>query len=188
MIIKSELDYAHLITRLRNATNEANGAYESIGESVVFKGTSERLKEIFNIPDSFERSFIEAITKFKSEEIGPYITEKYFMLIPALKEAMKQLKVDCVETRRCVIQFPPEHCFQTMQFLVRENTVHVVCYMRSCNAIKNLPHDLWICSKMADIFAKYFRDTSGEHPYPYHSITMMFGSLHVFKGDNLDVL
>lgn len=188
MIIKSELDYTHLITTLKNTANEVNGTYESIGTSVVFKGSSERLKEIFKISDEFEHDFLYAITHFKERAIGPYITEKYFMLIPGLKAAMAQLKDDCVETRRCIMQFPPEHCFQSMQFLVRENTVHVICYMRSCDAIKNLPHDLWICSKMADIFKKYYEDTFGEHLYPYHSIMMMFGSLHVFKGETLDVL
>lgn len=187
MHIKSKFDYDYLVSTLKKSGNEVNETYEDVGKKVVFKGTSGRIKEIFDISDEFERNFIEAITQFKPKNIGPYITEKYFMLIPGLKEAMGQLKSDCKETRRCIMQFPPAHCFQSMQFLLRENTIHVVCYMRSCNVIKNLPHDLWICSKMADIFAKYLEDTTGEHPYPYHSITMMFGSLHVFKDEVKDV-
>lgn len=183
MIITNKLDYKDILLKLKHTANEVNDTYEEVGISHRFIGTTNTIKEMFNISDGFERDFIKAITEFDETTVGPYITEKYFMLIPALKKAMRQLKDDCYETRRCIIQFPDEHCFQSMQFLIRENTVHVVCYMRSCNAVKNLPVDLWLCSKMADIFKKYIADTVGEHLYEYHAITMMFGSLHVFKED-----
>lgn len=173
---------------LKNQANEVKDTYE-FTELVcnIFADTSV-IKEIFEISDEFEREFVNAIATFKKTEIGPYITEKYFMLIPSLKEAMEHLMSDGLTTRKCVINFPKDHCFQSMQFLFRESTVRVVCYMRSCNAIKNLPHDIWICSLMADMFAKHLEDTTGIHPYSQHSITMMFGSLHVFKKELADVL
>jgi thymidylate synthase len=147
------------------------------------------LKHVFSLDSSFEREFISAISNFEKKEVGPFLTEKYFLLIPELKMAMSQLFKDCEETRRCIINFPPEHCFQSIQFLLRGNTVHVVCYMRSCNAIKNLPYDMWLCSKLADMYVNLYEKISpfNERPYSYHSITMMFGSLHVFKEDVKDV-
>lgn len=187
-MIRSKDEYNELVHSLKKSANEVNGTYEKIGVVERIIGTTQYVKDVFGISDEFEYEFLEAISKFESKEIGPYITEKYFMLIPSLKEAIMQMKEDCVETRRCVIQFPAEHCFQSMQFMVRENTVHVICHMRSCDAVKNLPHDVWICSKMADIFVKYLNDLLGIHPYEYHAITMMFGSLHVFKEDVKNVL
>ena len=183
MVIRSKEDYIRLIDKLKKEANEVNGTYEFIGEKCFIIGTTEYVRDLFDIDEDFSREFIKSIATFEKKEIGPYITEKYFLLIPALKEAIMQLKNDCAETRRCVITFPSEHCFQSIQFLIRENTVHVICYMRSCNVIKNLPHDILICSIMADIFSKYVKDLLGIEVYEHHSISMLFGSLHVFKED-----
>jgi hypothetical protein len=187
MFIFSKNDYIKIIEGLKKSGIEVNGTYEHIAASIKLTCDTKRIKEIFSISDEFEREFVEAITHFKEKKIGPYITEKYFGLIPALKESMRQLVDDCVETRRCVIQFPPEHCFQSMQFILRENTVNVVCYMRSCDAVKNLPHDIWICSKMADIYSSYLESMLKIHPYAERKISISFGSLHVYKEDVKDV-
>lgn len=186
--IRCKDDFTHLIDCLKREGDDVSGTYEFTGTSCMFQGTTEDVKDIFKITDEFERDFIEAISKFIDLDIGPYHTPAYFLLIPGVKNALKHMKFDCLDSRRCVITFPEEHCFQSIQFLVRENSVNVVCFMRSCDVIKNLPWDIWICSKLADIFSKYLEDTVGVHPYPYHKITMMFGSLHVFKEDLENVL
>ena len=49
--------------------------------------------------------------------------------------------------------------------------------------LKNLPKDMWLCSKMADILSFYINKTLGLHPYKYQKIKMMFGSLHVYAKD-----
>ena len=184
VMINCHADYRALLDRICKRGLEVNETYELVGEKVEFAlADSERIKVMFDIGDEFEKEFIESICKFQKKVIGPYITEKYFILVPALKEAVAQLKHDCNETRRAVITFPSEHCFQSIQFLVRENTINVVCFMRSCNAIKNLPYDAWLCYKLADMFAYYMNKTSKESPYKCHKLTMMFGSLHVFKED-----
>ena len=186
--IRCKSDYENLIRKLQQEALEVGGTYEVVGETVRIKSSTKDIKEMFDIDDDFERQFIEAISKFEDKNIGPYITSKYFNLIPGVKKAVKILFTDCYESRRCVITFPSEHCFQSIQFLIRENTVNVVCYMRSCNVIKNLPHDIWICSKLADIFAGCITRMTGEKLYKFYDIKMMFGSLHVFKEEIPDVL
>lgn len=177
-------DFKNLLAKIKTEGNEVNGTYELVGEQVIIPLTSTAtLSDVLKIPDDFSYKFASAIFNFEEAEIGPYITEKYFFMIPALKKAVKQLTTDCEETRRCVFHFPDEHCFQSIQFLVRENTVNVLCNMRSCDAAKNLAHDIWICSFLADIFAKYAHDTLGLSPYLHHKIIMVFGSLHIFKED-----
>lgn len=183
MMLRTRGDHNAIVNSLVKAGTEVNGTYEHIGSSVSYAGTTEMFSQAFDISSAFEHDFIQSISTFEAKQIGPYKTNKYFLLIPSLKEALIQLRDDCVETRRCIITFPPEHCFQSMQFFIREKTVEVVCYMRSCDVIKNLTHDMWICLKMADIFAKYVSDIFHVHPYDYHKVTMMVGSLHVFKED-----
>ena len=181
-------DYRRLIKKIVKEGVEVNKTYEFVGETISLIKTTETLLETFDISPLFEKEFIEAISKFIKKSIGPYDTEKYFFLIPELKSKIKTLEDDCVETRRCVLRFPEGHCFESIQFMIRENTVNIVCYMRSCNAIKNLPHDIWICSKMADIFKAIVKKLLGIELYEYNKITMMFGSLHVFKEEYTDVL
>lgn len=178
-------DYKELVNAIIKVGNEANNAYELIGECVSIPlASSDTVASIFDISDSFIKEFSEALHSIgHKEKIGPYIMDKYIFIIPAIKSAIKRFLDDCDETRRCIVKFPHEHCFQSVQFLLRENTVNVVCYMRSCDAIKNLPHDAWLCSYMADILAESLNKCYNITPYKNHRVTMMFGSLHVYKED-----
>ena len=184
MMLQSYDDYEHIISRIKKEGNEVNDTYELSGEVIkVNLATTESIADILKIDDEFTKEFTKSIIKFIPKQLGPYDTSAYFTMIPSLKAALSLLEDDCIETRRCIVKFPESHCFQTIQFLFRENTVNVVCYMRSCNAIKNLRHDIWICSLLGNIFAKQLRDVFDKHPYECQRITMMFGSLHVFKED-----
>ena len=139
-MIRCNYDYKELLDKIYKRGLDVKDTYEMVGAKVeVMLADTKTVKEIFNINDEFEKEFIEVICKFQEKTIGPYITEKYFMLIPALKVAVGQLKHDCNETRRAVITFPSEHCFQSIKSLVRANTIKEVCFMRSCDAVKNLP-------------------------------------------------
>lgn len=189
MLIRCLYDFSILIRKIIKQGSEVKGTYELTGEKIDFMlAETNTIKDMFSISNEFENEFVESICKFQNKKLGPYITEKYFLLIPELKAAVDQLKNDCEETRRAVITFPKEHCFQSIQFLVRENTINVVCFMRSCDAIKNLPYDAWLCYKLADMFEYYMNETLEESPYKCHKLTMMFGSLHVYKEDVVNVL
>lgn len=185
MVLRSKEDYTNLLQRLVKEGDEVKGTYEFVGVGLkTVPLDTDTIIDMFKLDTTMLDAFIKAISNFEPAKVGPYITEKYFLLIPDLKEAVTQLKLDCKESRRCVITFPKEHCFQSIQFLLRENTVRVVCFMRSCDAIKNLPYDLWLCSFLADMFAYYVEGAAiAARPYKQHRITMSFGSLHVYKED-----
>lgn len=187
--IRTGLDYHKLRDYINKTGNEVNGTYEllSVPLSTGFistKSLETTLGLDKNVTNEFKRCLFDGI----KTKIGPYITEKYLFLIPALKSAMTQLKTDCSETRRCIISFPEEHCFQSIQFILRERTVHVSCFMRSCDVYKNLPYDLWICSFLADLYKIYCRDLLGMQSYDAHNITFLVGSLHAYKEDSKHVL
>lgn len=184
MLLHCKEDYRKLIEKLVKEGLDINSTYELIGHDIRARVTStEEIIDIFELDKDVINGFVKAISNFDATKIGPYITEKYFLLMPSLKDAVLQLKLDSMGSRRCVITFPKEHCFQSIQFLVRENTIHVVCFMRSCDVVKNLPYDMWLCSFLADVFANYIEKTTNKTLYTHHNITMYFGSLHVFKED-----
>lgn len=183
-MIRCHKEYKDLLEKIFKVGLDVNDTFEITGEKVdVMLADTDTIKDIFKVSDEFEHEFLESICKFNNKTIGPYITEKYFNLVPSLKVASEQFKKDCIETRRAVITFPKEHCFQSIQFLFRDNTINIVCYMRSCDAIKNLPYDVWLCHKLADMLSYYLTDLLGVHPYKRHKLTMMFGSLHAYKED-----
>lgn len=187
MVLKSINDYNEILKKLKREGYDVNGTYEFIGKGLkTIPMTTSDIIELFNLDKGILDRFVKAISNFESTKVGPYITEKYFLLVPDLKEAVMQLNLDNQGSRRCVITFPKEHCFQSIQFLVRDKTIHVVCFMRSCDAIKNLPYDMWLCSFLADMFSYYMEDKA--KPYKHHYITMSFGSLHVYKEDLMNVL
>ena len=187
MVLKSKKDYNDILDKLKREGNDINGTYEFVGKGIkTIPMLTSDIIDIFNLDRDMLDRFISAISNFEPTKVGPYLTEKYFLLVPDLKEAVMQTKIDNKNSRRCVISFPKEHCFQSIQFLLRDQTIHVVCYMRSCDAVKNLPYDLWLCSFLADMFSYYLED--GKRVYGQHYITMFFGSLHVYKEDIMNVL
>lgn len=189
MVLYSKKNYDGIIDKLKKEGYETNGTYEFVGKGLktsLIK--TEDIIEMFNLDKAILNEFVKSITWFETKRVGPYQTDKYFLLLPDLKEAFSQLKVDNPESRRCVINFPKEHCFQSIQFLVRENTINVVCFMRSCDVIKNLPYDIWLCSFLADKFGSLMSAAMFSNPYTSHKITMSFGSLHVYKEDLSNVL
>ena len=164
--------------------DDVHGTYELKGHVISLKmQKTEDIVRRYSLDEDVLNAFCRATHCFNKIQAGPYDTSKYLHLFPALKKSVKHLAFDCKETRRCVIQFPEGHCFQSIQFLLRDNTVNVVCFMRSCDAIKNLPYDIWLCSYLADVFANYVEEVVGIRPYLAHNIKMMFGSLHVYKED-----
>ena len=174
----------NMVEALIKMGNDVNGTYEFVGEIVVNRVLdTNSMIERYNLDKDVIDKFVWAITHFEEVMVGPYDTSKYLHLLPSIKKCLKHLKSDCYDTRRCVITFPSEHCFQSIQFLYRDNTINVICFMRSCDAIKNLAYDMWLCSFLGDVFKKHFEDVTGLKPHPVNRIVMTIGSLHVYKED-----
>lgn len=184
MIITSRLDYKDLVYKIMSQGANVGGTYEELGVKLDVKfRTTEEIAEMLDIDDDFVYDFLRAILANEEKQLGVYDTSKYLFIVPAVKKAIKQIVLDSEKTRRAVISFPEEHCFQTIQFIVRDKTVHVMCFMRSCDVVKNLRKDIWLCSWLADVFASHYKEVTGEELYDKHYINMMVGSLHVYQSD-----
>lgn len=111
---------------------------------------------------------------------GPYEMEKYFGLFEQVEHAVEQTVVDNEFTRRSIIQFDSRHCFQNVQFLIRNNSLILICNMRSCNFIENYENDVLICSLLADEFKELFALKTNKLLSQTHTIILQVGSLHIF--------
>lgn len=182
MEIKSYNDYRALILKIIQQGHDLMWTYELTGESLHFKNLClEDLFDKFGIDHDEAVDFIVSISNFVSKQIGPYDTSKYFNVISGTNAACDQFTIDSIDTRRAVVTFPPEHCFQSIQFLVRGGKIIIVCNMRSCDAIKNLLFDAYICMGLSNLVSKRVFGHINLGPTDLY---MHFGSLHVFKEDS----
>lgn len=97
---------------------------------------------------------------------------------------VKLLKSD-LQSRRAILQFSePElnlsveskdvPCTSTIQFLVRNNKVHAIVYMRSNDAIWGLPYDIFLFTMLQELLACELNLELGEY-------THIVGSLHIYE-------
>ena len=179
MKIKSYEDYLSLVLKIIKKGHDLMWTYELVGESLHFEGLClEDMFDTYGLDHDEAIDFIVSVSNFVSKQIGPYDTSKYFNLISGTNTACDQFTIDGIDTRKAIVSFPPEHCFQSIQFLVRGGKIVIVCNMRSCDATKNLLFDVYICMGLANIVSKRLFGKINLGPT---DVYMNFGSLHVFK-------
>lgn len=175
-----------MMNDVRQQGEPVNDTVEVIGSSSVFLNiTTDEIKNTFDIDvDLFNMFKYEVVNKIDTRH-GAYVIKRYFRLFEALQKAMSVLETDNLFTRRCVIKFDNAHCFQNIQFMIRNHKLVVICNMRSCNMIDNYENDILICSLLADAFKEELRKYNNKYEIEQGSnIIMQIGSLHYFiKGD-----
>lgn len=90
---------------------------------------------------------------------------------PSTRRAAIQL-FDAKDISKNYIEIP---CTCTLQFLLRDNLLHMVTYMRSNDAFWGLPHDIFTFTMLQEIVARSLNVEIGTYK---HSV----GSLHLYEG------
>lgn len=124
----------------------------------------------------------KAHTGDKQSKIGPYEVLHYIDLATQLNELSSSIYLDNIESRQFVIKFPSIHCFQTIQFIIREDKLLAIANMRSCNFKSHLLLDI----ALTFYCAKYIQTKLAlKEICTINSIDviMNIGSLHIFKGE-----
>jgi thymidylate synthase len=70
-------------------------------------------------------------------------------------------------------------CTCVMQFMIRDNKLHLITYMRSNDVIKGLPHDVFCFTMIQEIIARSLSIDIGVYK---HSV----GSIHLYDSDNAE--
>lgn len=75
-----------------------------------------------------------------------------------------------------LVKYSEVPCTCTLQFLLRNDKLHLVTYMRSNDAYLGLPHDVFAFTMLQEIIARSLAVDVG---YYYHNV----GSLHLYQND-----
>ncbi|MCX7924110.1 MAG: hypothetical protein N3B21_19190 [Clostridia bacterium] len=112
--------------------------------------------------------------------VGPYLIKDYVDMFKQLDNISDNLTEVDLETRQMVITFPTLHCFQNIQFLLRNNDMYVMVNMRSCNFKVNFLKDMYLsyyCGLNIANQLKLIRGCTINHIH----VIMNIGSLHIYK-------
>lgn len=116
---------------------------------------------------------------------GPRLLYKLDNGVSQLQTVIKLLK-NKNTTRRAVIQIFDKHdtvkkthdlpCTCTLQFLIRHDRLHMITNMRSNDAYKGLPHDVFAFTMIQELVARSVDKEVGTYKH-------MVGSLHLYNND-----
>ena len=127
--------------------------------------------------------FEEVLSRNEKCHFGPYDSMYYTFLVDEILSASAQFVIDGPNTRRAIITFPREHCFTSIQLLVRPGTFNdpghkcsVLVSMRSCNVIDNFANDLYLAYLISQEVLKHGFGTL--HGIKTDSMRVNIGSLH----------
>ncbi len=169
------------INKVSESENKVRDTLELTNFSCDFDDiTTTEIIKTFGINRDLIQNFEYDVRNKTEGFYGPYVMNKYHDIFDKVHETVKYLIDDCIETRRCIIQFDKEHCFQNIQFLIRNNKLKVICNMRSCNAKDNFKEDVYICSLLADEFKNEYIRLFKTALNTTHDIHMNIGSFHIF--------
>lgn len=90
------------------------------------------------------------------------------------KAAMQIFEARDLEVRQGLGEHNEIPCTCTLQFLIRDNLLHMITYMRSNDAFWGLPHDIFAFTMLQEIIARSVGVDLGTYT---HSV----GSLHLYK-------
>lgn len=124
------------------------------------------------------QTFVWHAIKGANLTVGPYIASYYWDLFEQARRLAWTMKSNAkpIESRQLMITFMKSHCFQSIQVLFRNGTIHLIATMRSCNYEANFMNDLFICYNVGQVI----RGVMGCTNSPIN-VMMNIGSLHIYK-------
>lgn len=94
----------------------------------------------------------------------------------SLKRTSRQAVIQLFDGKDILQKRKDVPCTCTLQFLVRNDRLHLIAHMRSNDAYKGLPHDVFTFTMLQDVLANQLRLKLGSYKH-------MVGSLHVYDDD-----
>lgn len=123
-------------------------------------------------------NYIQENIENDTRVVGHYIIDKYTFLNKELDYVINRFEENSKETRQAIISFPREHCFESIQFLYRQNKLITIVNMRSCNFEANFVGDIYLAFRLSKtVVSRAKLDTK------QIDIHINIGSLHIFDYD-----
>lgn len=74
-------------------------------------------------------------------------------------------------------------CTLSLQFMIREGTIHTVATMRSSDAILGLPYDIVAFTVVTAYIASIYSQVTDHDPLDLGTLTLTMGSAHIYEKD-----
>lgn len=168
--------------RARLSRTETRGkAFSCLAELIWYLSRDDSLEFIGRYIPEYEENSEDGVTVHGA--YGP----RLFRLngINQIQNVINNLKINS-NSRRAVIQLfeakdIEKHyleipCTTNLQFLVREDQVHLIVSMRSNDAYKGLPHDIFCFTMLQEIIARSLNREIGNYRH-------FVGSMHLYRQD-----
>lgn len=164
---------------IRSMLNELGKAVVVVGNTMEVTGVMFTLENVkkkhiikgFKIHPLNAEDFMNMVKGKTFDNIFGYISHEYQSQYEALDMRVIPMIQKDPNTRQAVLIFESAHCFQSIQFLKRGDTVKVVCFMRSCDIEQKLPYDMLFLHMLGKKVAKAVGCENV-------TISVAFGSLH----------
>lgn len=93
-----------------------------------------------------------------------------------VKPQSRQAVIQLFDANDLVEEHKDVPCTCTLQFLIRDHTLHMITYMRSNDVFIGLPHDIFCFTMLQEILARTLSVNLGTYKH-------MVGSLHLYERD-----
>lgn len=166
--------------RARLSRTETRGkAFSCLGELCWYLAGSDKLDFIEYYVPPYKNDAEDGILR---GAYGPRLSNRHG--IDQL-ENVRQLLIKRPSSRRAVIQLfdaadidkcqKDVPCTCTLQFLLRDESLHLICAMRSNDAYWGMPHDIFCFTMLQEIMARRLEVKIGAYKH-------FVGSLHIYEG------
>lgn len=114
-------------------------------------------------------------------EIDGFIYEEYTDMVKQLKSLCQEFFLNSsdlrfLENRQHLITFPSLHCFNSIQFLIRNYKVFTIVSMRSCDIVNKFEKDFILSAFCGSEIADSIKSKSVD-------VIFQIGSFHAYKKD-----
>lgn len=154
--------------------------FSAVGEFVWYLAGSDDEEHIAHYVDMYRLEATQGVIK------GAYGPRLFGQDGDAQVRNLVEMLQERPFTRQAVVQLfdrsdlqsaiknPP--CTCTLQFLLRDGKLHLIAHMRSNDAYKGLPHDIFAFTMLQEIVARSLGADLGEYQH-------LVGSLHLYEED-----
>lgn len=161
---------------------ETETTYEQIGFSTRFDAIHETNFAEAGLSLAYAYDIFENAMAGKSDKIvGTYNIGRYTGMFAAIQQIADNLTIDKIESRQFSVVVEANHCFQSIQLLIRENDIYAIANMRSCNLEVNFLLDAFLTYKCGTLLAAACFNKNLKKINAINLI-MNIGSFHIFKG------
>ena len=113
-------------------------------------------------------------------DVTLYDPDKYYEYFTEALKGIELSQDKRIDSRQMIVHFEQLHCFETLQFLIRQDNLYIFCNMRSCDFKNNFAEDVLLICLLSNMIREVLREQT---EIDLNTIYLGFNiaSLHIYK-------